>query len=254
MRLSSANGSSIVVTAKFVGTLPTSSGSWSGLLVRCEVSRCANCDAHSGRDTPVGGPSTRRRLSEQRAAPYIDLSIVKSERRELESALSAEALDVVVDVQLPLGEEIRRRRLCGERLGVVARPRHPPVSRGLNLDTYLAQEHILVTQRRRGLSAEDYELNRQNLRRRIRLRCQHYYTACQVVSGTNLILTMPERWASVMNAQLNNQLIAFPLDVTVFDSYIYWHANSENDSADAWLRQQMVESFTELTSLNERAN
>jgi DNA-binding transcriptional LysR family regulator len=110
-------------------------------------------------------PTYRRRLSEQRAPPYIDLSIVKSERPELESELSAGALDVVVDVQLPLGEEIRRRRLCGERLGVVARWRHPSVSRGLNPDTYLAQEHILVTQRRRGLSAGDYELNRQNLRR-----------------------------------------------------------------------------------------
>jgi DNA-binding transcriptional LysR family regulator len=197
-------------------------------------------------------PIIMRRISKR--APHVDLSVAKTERRELENDLAAGGLDVAIDVHLPLGEEIKRQRLCGEHLAVVARKRHPSVRPGLNLDTYLAQEHILVTQRRRGLSAEDYELNRQNLSRKIRLRCQHYYTACRVVSGTDLILTMPERWAPVVNAQLGNQLIAFPLNVTVFDSYIYWHAHSENDSANAWLRQQMIESFNEFTTSTERTN
>jgi DNA-binding transcriptional LysR family regulator len=129
----------------------------------CEL-RCAFRPGYAG-GRPLDPRPTGAGSASSGPPRYIDLSIVKSERPELESELSAGALDVVVDVQLPLGEEIRRRRLCGERLGVVARWRHPSVSRGLNPDTYLAQEHILVTQRRRGLSAGDYELNRQNLRR-----------------------------------------------------------------------------------------
>ena len=47
------------------------------------------------------------------------------------------------------------------------------------LDAYLAQEHIAVSSRRRGLSAEDFELGRHNLRRRVRLRCQNYFAACR---------------------------------------------------------------------------
>jgi hypothetical protein len=42
----------------------------------------------------------------------------------------------------------------------VVRLRHPKVHASLDLATYLAQEHIAVSSRRRGLSAEDFELGR----------------------------------------------------------------------------------------------
>ena len=189
-------------------------------------------------------PIMMRRI--EKSAPHIDLAIVRSGRRELENELSAGMLDIAVDVHLPVGEDIRRQRMCAERLVVVARRAHPSVGPGLDLETYLAEEHIIVTQRRRGLSAEDYELNRQNLRRNIRMRCQSYLTACRAVAATNMILTMAQRWAPAMNAQLDNQLVAFPLDVSAFDSYIYWHKHSENDAASAWLRQLTIDAFREF--------
>jgi DNA-binding transcriptional LysR family regulator len=173
-------------------------------------------------------------------APRVDVSIVRAERRELESELAAGMLDAAIDVLLPLSEEVRRQRLETEWLTVVARRRHPKVRAGLDLDTYLSQEHIAVSSRRRGLTAEDLELNRRNRRRRVRLRYQHYFAACSVVSETDLILTMPERYARIINAQFRNQLLPFPLKVPVFDSYLYWHANADGDPANAWLRQQLL--------------
>jgi DNA-binding transcriptional LysR family regulator len=180
-----------------------------------------------------------------RAAPRVDISIVRAERRELESELTAGTLDAAIDVLLPLPEEIRRQRLGREWLTVVARRRHPKVRTGLTLDTYLAQEHILVSSRRRGLSAEDFELGRHNLRRRVRLRCQNYFAACHVVSETDLILTMPQRYARIINAQFRNELLPFPLKVPVFDTYLYWHANADADPANEWLRGQLVASLRE---------
>jgi DNA-binding transcriptional LysR family regulator len=173
-------------------------------------------------------------------APRVDLSVVRTERRELERELSAGTLDVALDVLLPLPDEIRRQRLGVEWLTVVARRRHPDVRAKLNLNTYLAQEHILVSSRRRGLSAEDFELGRHNLRRRVRLRCQNYFAACRVVSETDLVLTMPQRYARILNAQFDNQLLPFPLKVPAFDTYLYWHANAEADPANAWLREHLV--------------
>jgi len=175
-----------------------------------------------------------------RMAPRIDISAVRFERRELESELSAGTLDAAIDVLLPLPEEIKRQRLGEEWLTVVARRRHPRVRAGLDLAAYLAEDHIAVSSRRRGLTAEDFELGRHNLRRRVNLRCQHYFAACHVVSESDLILTMPESYARVINAQFRNQLLVFPLKVPVFDTYLYWHANADGDPANAWLRQQLV--------------
>lgn len=175
-----------------------------------------------------------------KVAPRVDINVVRTERRDIERELSAGTLDLALDVMLPLPEEIRRQHLGVEWLTIVARRRHPRIRGQPTLDTYLAQEHISVSSRRRGLSAEDFELGRHNLRRRVRLRCQNYFAACQVARDTDLILTMPQGHARILNAHFGNQLMPFPLKVPAFDSYLYWHANAEADPANAWLRQQIA--------------
>jgi DNA-binding transcriptional LysR family regulator len=139
-----------------------------------------------------------------------------------------------------------RRRATIEHLPVHALY-HPHVRVRLDLGTYLAQEH------RRGLSAEDFELSRHNLRRRVRLRCQNYFAACRVVSETDFVLTMPRRYAGILNAQFANRLLPFPPKVPAFDTYIYWHANSDRDPANEWLRQELFRALRDRAS-SERSN
>jgi DNA-binding transcriptional LysR family regulator len=183
-------------------------------------------------------PALMRKIGD--IAPHVDLSAVRVDRRDLEGELSAGTIDAALDVLLPLPEEIRRHPLGSEWLTVVTRKGHPAIGGELDLETYLNLEHIAVSSRRRGLTAEDFELGRHNLRRRIRLRCQHYFAACRVVSKTDLILTMPERYARIINAHFKNDLMPFPLKVPVFDTCLYWHANAEGDPASAWLRHQLL--------------
>ena len=183
-----------------------------------------------------------------RAAPFIDIAVVRAERKQLEAELAAGALDAAIDVRLALSDEIRRQRIGAERLVVVARPRHPLVKRELDMETYLSQEHILVSSRRRGFGVEDYELSRHGLKRRIRLRCQHYFAACRVVSETNLILTMAERYARIVNRLFRNRVLPFPLEVPDYDAYLYWHANADSDPANRWFRTLLVKAFGERGS------
>ena len=90
------------------------------------------------------------------------------------------------------------------------------------------------------LSAEDSELACYNLRRRVRLRGRSYFAACRTVNETYLLLTMPRRYASLLNAQFGNRLLPFPLEVPAYDTYVYWHANATGDPANAWLRRQLI--------------
>jgi len=186
-------------------------------------------------------PNLMRRVT--RAAPFVDIAVVRAERKQLETELATGALDAAIDVRLALSDEVRRQLVNAERLVVVARPRHPAVKGTLDLRTYLAQEHILVSSRRRGFGVEDYELSRQGLRRRIRLRCQHYFAACRVVSETDLILTMAERYVRMVNRLFRNRVLPFPLEVPDYDGYLYWHANADADPANRWLRKQLLEAF-----------
>lgn len=172
-------------------------------------------------------------------APAVSLNTVQAERRELESELAAGTIDAAIDVLLPLSPQILHRRLVADRTVVVVRRGHPLLDAPFDLASYLRQEHILASSRRRGPGLEDTELRRHGHQRRIRLRCQHYYAACRVASQTDLVLTMPERLARVINEQFDNRILPFPLPMPTLDVHLYWHANADTDPANGWLREQI---------------
>lgn len=176
-------------------------------------------------------------------APQATIAAIQVDRRELENELAAGTLDCAIDVLLPLSADILHTRIVVDKTVVVARKGHPQMNGTLDLETYLKQDHILASSRRKGPGLEDFELSRLGLQRRIRLRCQHYFAACRVVSQTDLILTMPERYARVANRQFDNQLLPLPLETPSWDVYLYWHANVNHDPANKWLREQLQESF-----------
>jgi DNA-binding transcriptional LysR family regulator len=175
------------------------------------------------------------------AAPSVDISAIRVDRRSFESELAAGSLDAVLDVLLPMSEDIRHQRISVDRLVVVARKRHPAtLKKNFDLAAYLRAHHVLVSSRRSGPGLEDVELNRQGLKRRIRLRCQHYFAACRVVAESDLLLTMPERYARIANQQFGNQILEFPMDMPSMDAYLYWHASVDNEPASRWLREQLL--------------
>ena len=178
-----------------------------------------------------------------RQAPEINLAAIQVERRELVSELAAGTLDVAIDMLLPLPPEIRRQQISRDTTVVLARKGHPVVQHALDLEQYLQAEHILASSRRKGMGLEDFELSRLGLQRRIRLRCQHYFAACRVVSQTDLLLTMPEAYARIVNQQFDNQILPLPLTMPSWDVYLYWHQNLENDPANRWLREQVMQAF-----------
>ena len=174
-------------------------------------------------------------------APRVQIASVRTGRLELELELSGGALDVALDVLLPLPESVRRTRLFSDSSVVVAREDHPALAGGLDLDTYLAQPHVLVSSRRSGMGMEDIELAKLGLQRQVALRCQQYFAACQVVSRSDMLLTMPEQYAQSANRNLPNRVHPLPIAMPPLDIYLYWHENTEADPANAWLRGLLME-------------
>lgn len=177
------------------------------------------------------------------ASPGIDLSSLRIDRRALESGLAAGTIDVAMDILLPVSDAVRRQQIEVDRLVVMARHDHPEVGDALDLATYLEQDHVMVTSRRRGPGIEDVELGRRGLKRRTRLRCQHYFAAGRVVAESDLILTMPERYARVLNRHFGNQILPLPLENQHMSLFLYWHETVDTDPANRWLRTQMLQAL-----------
>ena len=186
-------------------------------------------------------PGVMRRLIEQ--APFIDVTAMPVERRRLEALLADGTLDLALDVLLPLSGDVLHRPVVQDRLVVVVRRDHPEIGAGLDLATYLRQQHISVTSRRRGAGAVDAELARLGLTRRIRLRGQYYFAACRVVSETDLLLTMPEYDALLCSRAFGNRILPLPIEMAPIEVHLYWHVSTDKDPANQWMRQELVRAF-----------
>lgn len=186
-------------------------------------------------------PPLMRRLARQ--APHVDLRCVQVRRRSLEAGLADGTLDVAFDVPLPLSEQVHRQKVGSDRFVVVARKGHPQIRPGFTLATYLQQHHVMVTSRRRGPAAEDIELGQRSLRRHVRLRCRNYLAAFRVVSQTDLVLTMPERYAALLAGNMALRTFKMPVKMPALELYLYWHDRVHDDTANRWLRQQLIEAM-----------
>jgi DNA-binding transcriptional LysR family regulator len=182
-------------------------------------------------------PPLLRRLTH--ASPGMTITTSRVKRRDIETELASGSLDLAIEIPMTMSDRIRQKWLLNEPFVVVARNGHPAINGTLELETYLAQRHIQVSSRRQGPSLIDVELSRRGFRRQVCLRSQHNFTACMVVSQTDMLLTLPERHARLLNVGSMNQVFPFPLLVPRLEAHLYWHESVENDPANRWLREQI---------------
>ena len=180
----------------------------------------------------------------RQAAPNVAIASVLLDRRNLEADLASGVLNAAIDVFLPLPDAIHRKRISSGRMIVVARGDHPQVGDHLDLETYLSLGHVLVSARRQGQGPEDFALARAGLSRHIAIRCQQISTGMQLVAASDLVMTMSETYASRANRVYRNRIVAAPFDAPAIDTFLYWHANSDFDHANAWLRNMIEETAT----------
>jgi DNA-binding transcriptional LysR family regulator len=188
-------------------------------------------------------PSLMARIAAE--ATHVNIASVRIDRRDLEDDLQSGEIDLALDVALSLSNDVRRERLGAEALVVLARADHPAIQGKLDVDTYMAASHILVTGRRRGGGYEDGVLGKAGLTRHIKMRCQHHGAATQVVSRSDLLLTLTHSQARIVNKQMNNQVLPFPFEAPPMETFLYWHANVDEDPASRWLRGQVLASIGE---------
>jgi hypothetical protein len=51
---------------------------------------------------------------------------------------------------------------------------------------------------------------------------------------------MPRRQAEIANRETDNQLLPFPADIPPLETFMYWHANVDEEPAAKWFREKML--------------
>ena len=171
------------------------------------------------------------------AAPGISVECISVPRSELERELASGSLDFALDIPLFSVPLLCRQLVSAERYVCAMRPGHPMAEQPLTLERYLALDHVHVSSRRQGMGHIDRALERLGRARNIRLRMMSYMAAPQVAATTDLVLTIPRPLASMYGLTT----LELPFEVGTLDQYLYWHRNADEDRANVWMRELLLD-------------
>jgi DNA-binding transcriptional LysR family regulator len=181
----------------------------------------------------------------QRAAPGVRLEAVAADLEHIGEALGTGALDLAVGFLPALGPPVARRALFRDPYVCLMRSDHPAIGKKLTRKKFIEASHVLVTYRGGGHRVIEEALERAGVARRIALRVPHFTVVPMVLARTDLILTLPARVARVYERQGSFKSLPPPVAMPPAEVAVHWHERFEADPGNRWLRDQVIELFSE---------
>ena len=169
----------------------------------------------------------------------IEFLSSKLDRKMIISDLATQQTDFVIDLEQDFGQKLCNKRLVEDRFVVCTQL--PEMSKEL----YFSAQHIGVSSRRSGVLLEDIYLNRQELVRKIFLRCQHYSTALQVLEQSDqFILTIPKNILDNLHYSKQVQVYELPFELPALNLAMYWHKDLDKNIRHQFLRNEIFNLFS----------
>jgi DNA-binding transcriptional LysR family regulator len=177
----------------------------------------------------------------KRESPNIAIDCYQVRRRDMNIELASGNLDLAVDIPLTPDPQIKQAPLFSHPHVCVFRKAHPLIGDQLTTELYLELGHIHISSRRGGLGHIDLALGKMGKRRRITLRTQHYLATPEVVSRTDLVLTVPRVFADFLVAQYSVRYLELPFTAPNLETHLYWHESTDQDRANRWMREILLD-------------
>lgn len=191
----------------------------------------------------------------QRRAPKIDLRIRELGAEPPTERLASGAVDLALTLGLPeeVPETLYRRDLFQIELVSVVRQENPFVGESLDLETYCALSHILISPRGDDRGVVDMTLAELGRERRVALVVPHFMVAPFLLAQTDMVLTTARSVAENLARFLPLRLFDPPVELVRGTISMAWHRRSHRDSRHQWLRRQVEEVVREEILPAQRA-
>lgn len=181
-------------------------------------------------------------------APGVTLQVVAVTSASLGADMASGRTDLALGLLPQLQAGFFQQALFRQPYVCLMREGHPlAAAPSLTLADFAAASHVRVIAAGTGHGRVDEALERQGLQRRIRLTVPHYVALGDVLGHSDLIATVPERFAQRVTTPFG--LTTRPLPLAVDGSVIhqFWHARLHKDPGHQWLRGMVAQCFGDGT-------
>ena len=181
----------------------------------------------------------------EQQAPNIKLECYYTARGQVPHALATNELSFAVDPFIPNSKDTNSTKVFSDKFVIAHRANHP-VSKitEITLDEVLKLKYINISNRKRGASVVEMEMQKMQLQPEIALRAQHYLVTPEIVRSTDLCLLCSETFAKKHGLSY----VILPFDVPPLEQYLIWHKSDDNDGSHIWMRTLIAESFQEVNA------
>jgi DNA-binding transcriptional LysR family regulator len=180
-------------------------------------------------------------------APNCALRSMSVPAGQLAHELEKGDVDVAVGYFPTLAtRNFRQRRLSTHRFACLLRADHPARAERLSVKAFLEAEHIVVGEEGRSQEVLERFFKRRRLGRKVAVYASHFLGVPSVLAQSDLIATIPYAAARQFAAMSPRLAVALPpFDIAGFDLKLHWHRRFDNEPRNKWLRDQLIEIFSE---------
>jgi DNA-binding transcriptional LysR family regulator len=183
-----------------------------------------------------------------KVAPQVRVSTVRPNAGNLRDDMESGTVDLALGLLPELKTGFFQRRLFRHKYVCVFRQGHPLAQSPMTLQQFTELEHVGVVAANTGHGAVDGLLERAGIKRKMRLVLPHFIAVGHVLQTTDLIATLPERFAQRCEAPFGLVTSPHPARLPDIAINLFWHAKFNRDPANMWIRQLFVELFADSES------
>lgn len=155
--------------------------------------------------------------------------------------------DVARELASGTASTARLDALYGCRYVCVMRSGHPLAAQpGLTLDGYCEADHLRVNFAGRPRGYVDESLARLGRSRRVVMTVDHFSTAGQVVSRSDLVTVLPRSFVPATGLAGQLAVREMPMELPAIDVGLLWHRRHEHDAGHQWLRATLTGAAAEV--------
>ncbi len=180
-----------------------------------------------------------------RLAPQIKISTLRHNVGHLKEEMEAGSVDLALGLLPQLKTGFFQRRLFKHRYVCMFRKGHPAAKSPLSLKSFSALEHLGVIAANTGHGEMEALMERRGIKRHVRLVVPHFVAVGHILQSTDLIATVPERFAVRCEKPFDLVISPLPVKLPEIAINLFWHTKYNREPANVWLRQLLIELFSD---------
>ncbi len=187
-------------------------------------------------------PKLMKMLAE--IAPSISFATIRTTGASLADDMEAGRVDLAVGWLPHLKSGFFQRRLfvhghvCMFRKGH-ALDKAAPMTR----EEFESAQHVVVSAAGTGHASVDASIGKLGIKRKAVLTVPHFVAVGHILSTTDMIATVPERFATHCVGPFGLRYVDLPLKLPEIGINLFWHSRFHKEPGNQWLRNVIFEHF-----------